>query len=173
MTIRTNILMEQYLEKTSFDFQEESVELPFELENLINRVFLTENGCIILKGVNNNEQNPKFETDFEKCEWEYNETHFHADAYSKEAVNELDFLILALECSKRLERRLRHSFPNEGFRISVSFSESIRNNNNEIEQYGSSTIRFHQIRSSCENKMRIDDLTRLDFFSPNFTSLKK
>jgi hypothetical protein len=158
MRIRKNKLMDSYLEKMSFDFQGKSVELPSGLERLINREFLTENDCIILKGLYENEQNPKFETDFEKCEWESNETHFHPDEYAKQQTNELEFLILALESSKRLGTRLKQSFPNKKFRIFLSFSETQKDNQGEIEFYGASSVRFHQVRNGCENEMRTDDL---------------
>ena len=150
--------MESYLEKLSYDFREAYVELPADLESLINRKFLTENDCITFKGDYNSKHTPIFKTDFEKCQWEYNETHFHPDEYAKQKSDELEFLILALESSKRLERRLVQNFPNKRFRILISFAETQKDNKGEIEFYGASTVRFHQIRNNCENKFRTDNL---------------
>lgn len=150
--------MEGYLDKMAINFPETSVELPNELEQTISEEFIIENDCITLRGLCGNEQNPKLETDLEKCEWEYNETHFHPDEYSQEGADESEFLLFALESSRRIAQRLKTDFPFKNFRISVSFSETEKDDLGSIESYGSSTVRFHQIRNSCEKQMRTVNL---------------
>jgi hypothetical protein len=66
-------------------------------------------------------------------------------------------LQLALECGKRLAVRLEAEFPDKDFRLIISFNET-RVVGNEVEIYGSSTVRFYQIRPDCESKMRIANL---------------
>lgn len=150
--------MKSYLEKVSFDFQGDPIKLPSDLENLINRKFLNENDCITLRGLYENERNPKFESDLEKCKWEFDETHFHPDEFLKDQSNELEFLRVALESIKTLKTRLNQSFPEKKFRICLSFSETQKDDKGDIEFYGSSTVRFYQIRNSCEDKIRVDNL---------------
>jgi len=151
--------MEGYLYKMAIRYPEASIELPAELEQTISNEFITENDCIILKGLGGNEQNPKFESDLEKCEWEYNETHFHPDEYSAKNADELDFLLFALESSKRLAHRLQEQFPTKAFRIVASFCETHKDHLGRVESYGSSTVRFYQIRRSYENRMRSHDIS--------------
>ena len=131
--------------------------IPTDLEKIINRDFLTDNDCVILKGHYGHEKNPQLKSDLEKCEWEYDQTHFHPFLYAKQSNNEVEYLILALECGKRLAYRLKKQFENRRFRILISFSETEKNNG-EIEWYGSSSVLFYQIREGSEKIMRTENL---------------
>jgi len=154
-TIRTNRLMDDYLLKLGYDFWEKTIELPTDLAKITNSDFLTTNDCVTLKGFGHR-INPKFDNDSGKCEWEYNGTHFHPDNYV-DRENEIDFLKLALECSKRIFERLSNRFKNDRFRVIISFCESTIIDG-EVDTYGSSTIRFYKIRSVCDEIMYIDNL---------------
>jgi hypothetical protein len=96
------------------------------------------------------------DTSLKKCEWEYAQNHFHPDSYV-DTDDQMQYLQLALECGKRLAKRLDAAFPGKNFRIAVSFNET-KVSDGEIENYGSSTVRFYQIRQDCENGMRTADL---------------
>lgn len=152
--------MDGYLEKLGYDFLDKTIDLPAELEAIINLEFLTDNDCIILKSWYGHDENPALGTDLEKSIWEDDETHFHPDAYVPEGSDEIEYLACALECAKRLMLRLQKEFPSRPFRISVSFDETTYETEdpNEINSYGSSTVRFHQIRPTTEYTMYTDDL---------------
>ena len=90
-------------------------------------------------------------TDIDKCDQEYNETYFHTDSYI-DGENELEYLRLALKCGKKISIRLSNQFKNERFRIMISFSETIMVDG-LIDNYSSSTVRFYNIRPSCNNKI--------------------
>ena len=149
--------METYLNKLGYDFLTIRIKLPRKLEKIIESQFILHNDCIIINGLYGHTENPNLETDLEKCEWEYNETHFHVDMYYKNKKEEIEYLKLALECAKRISDKLNNEFENRKFRITVSFSETLIKDE-EIEFYGSGVVRFNQIRTSCENAMRIADL---------------
>lgn len=102
------------------------------------------------------DNNPLFETDFEKCDWEYNETHIHIDDFV-DSENELDYLKFGLEYGKRIAEKLSNQFRKDKFRIVVSFSET-KKVNGQIELYGSCTVRFYKIRPNAESQMYIQDL---------------
>ena len=157
MKLRTNNIMNSYLSQLEYDFLVKKVELPKELEEIVNADFLTDNDAIILKGLYKNQTNPLFNSDIEKCEWEYNETHFHPDGFIKRGDDEIEYMRFALECAKRLHERLDKNFKYKKFRLIVSFSETEKKGN-EIETYGSSTVRFYQIRQGAEARMRSEDL---------------
>lgn len=147
--------MDDYLLKLGYDFWEKTIELPNDLAKITNSDFLTSNDCVSLKGFGRR-RNPRFDTDFEKCDWEYNETHFHPDSFSR-GDDEMEYLKLALECSKRLSYRLSKRFKNDKFRIVISFMEA-QFINGEIEVYGSSTVRFYKIRPDADDSFYIGDL---------------
>jgi hypothetical protein len=149
--------MDSYISKFGYNFLLEKVDLPKELRNIVNSEFLNENDTIILKGLYGHETIPKFDNDIEKCEWEYNETHFHPDMFAKNTDNETIYLKLALEGAKQIMERLTKQFNGRKFKVIVSFSET-KTENGEIASYGSSTVRFYQIRSSCEDRMRHPNL---------------
>lgn len=107
--------MRSYFERMDYDFRDKKIALPLNLEKLINSEFLTSNDYVFLKGNYGNKENPLYSEDLDKSEWEENETHFHPDQYSPSQTEELEFLILALESSKRLAKRLRNTFPNRKF----------------------------------------------------------
>lgn len=153
--------MDSYLSKIQYDFWKTSITLPAELERIIKSEFVTDNDCLILKEVGNNRNNPKFDASLEKCEWENFQTHFHPDMYI-ETDNEIEYLQLALECGKRLAKRLDKEFPDKNFRISISFDQT-KVVGDEIESYGSSSVRFYQVREDCENIMRTNDLNDFQF----------
>jgi hypothetical protein len=154
-SIRTNKNMDLYLEKLGYDFGDNKINLPIDLEKIVSSNFLTTNDCVTLKGFGH-KINPRFDTAFEKCDWEYNETHFHPDSFAK-GDDEIEYLKLALECGKRLSRRLAKRFKNDNFRIQISFMES-QWINGEIDNYGSSTVRFYKIRPEAESGIYVDNL---------------
>jgi len=154
-SIRTNKNMDLYLEKLGYDFGDNKINLPVGLDKILNSNFLTTNDCVTLKGFGHR-TNPKFGTAFEKCDWEYNETHFHPDSFIK-GDDQMEYLNLALECGKRLSYRLFKRFKNDKFRIQISFMET-QLVNNEIDVYGSSTVRFYKIRPEAEDCIYISDL---------------
>lgn len=156
MKIRMNKAMKSYL----VDFKTDVFQTPIpkKLNALLNQSFLHENGCITIKGLYGHKGIPYFSTSTERSIWEDNETHFHPDAFYGEVKDEIVYLKSALICAKRLYKRLSLCFPQKRFRIIVSFNETERNIKGEIETYGSSTVRFYQIRKESEKTMRIDDL---------------
>jgi hypothetical protein len=154
-SIRTNKNMDLYLEKLGYDFGDNKINLPVDLEKIVNSNFLSTNECVTLNGFGH-KINPRFDTAFEKCEWEYNETHFHPDSFAQ-SDDEIEYLKLALECGKRLSRRLAKRFKNDKFRIQISFIES-QCKNVEIDIYASSTVRFYKIRSEAESDIYVDNL---------------
>lgn len=154
-SIRTNKDMDLYLKKLGYDFGDYRIDLPVDLEKIVNSNFLTTNDCVTLKGFGHR-INPRFDTAFEKCDWEYNETHFHPDSFSK-GDDEMEYLKLALECGKRLSNRLSKRPKKDKFRIQISFMET-QWINGEIDVYGSSTVRFYKIRPEAEDGIYIEDL---------------
>ncbi|MGN6601599.1 MAG: hypothetical protein ACTHK8_04060 [Ginsengibacter sp.] len=161
--------MDSYLSKIDYNFWEISMTLPAELERIINSDFVTDNDCIVLKEVGDISTNPKFNTSLKKCEWEDSQTHFHPDMYI-DTDNEIEYLQLALESGKRLAKRLNTEFPDKDFRISISFNKTTIVDN-EVENYGSSTVRFYQVRQDCENIMRTENLD--DFKSDAVLEIEK
>lgn len=155
MKIRTNRLMDFYLSKIGYNFLEKSIDIPSELEKKIISEFVIDNDSITLSGLNIL-SNPKFDVNIKKSEWEYSETHFHPDEYI-ESNDELKYLELALACGKQIALRLEREFKDKRFRVIISFSET-KTENEEIEFYGSSSVRFYQIRNDCEESMHIKDL---------------
>lgn len=132
--------------------------IPKELKALLNQNFLRENGCTTIEGHYGHNKIPSFSTSTEKSIWEDNETHFHPDAFYGAVEDEIIYLKSALVCAKKLYKRLSMNFPRKRFRITVSFNETKKDSQGQIETYGSSTVRFYQIRKDAEQTMRIDDL---------------
>lgn len=149
--------MDGYLAKFKYDVWKTDLRLPGQLLKGIESEFLVDNDCVTLKGFSNNHPPPLFKTDLEKCEWEYNETHFHSDMFIEIPSNEIEYLQIAIESGKRLATRLRSIFKEQNFRVIISFYETEKIND-EVEIYGSSTVRFYQIRPGCEEIMRCQDL---------------
>ena len=157
MTIRTNEIMNAYLKQLNYDFEKTAYVIPDKLIKIIQADFMDDNDCIILKLDNNHKHNPVLHSDFEKCDYEYNE-HFHPDfAVIGVKEDETEYLKLALECGKALALRLKSNYPEKEFRIVISFSET-RYEGQEIDSLGSSRVSFHQIRQSAEWAFRIDNL---------------
>lgn len=158
MRIRTNRIMDAYLNELNFDFETSTYPITEELSNIIQADFIDNNDSITLKSIAGHIQNPLFKTSLEKSEWEYNETHFHPDwsvmGYKEE---EKEYLKAALECGKQLVWRLRDCYPDKHFRVVISFCETTYDGK-AVDFYGSSTVRFYQIRPEVETIMRIDDL---------------
>ena len=155
-SVSTNKKMDKYLLKLGYNFWEYKADLPQDLEKIVNSKFIVDNDCITLKGLGIS-NNPIFQTDIEKSEWEYNETHFHPDSFSKEK-NEMEYLKLALESGKQIAARLSIQFKSKKkFRIIVSYNETITKNG-EIDCYGSSKVRLYQIRGESKNTIFPEDL---------------
>ena len=160
MTVRNNQLMDKYLSRIDYNFWDKTITLPKDLILFVDSEFVTNNDCIVLKEVGNIETNPKLKTSLEKCEYEDSETHFHPDSYV-DTEDEIEYLKLALECGKRLTKRFETEFQDKNFRLIISFSET-EITDGEIESYGTSTVRFYQIRQDCEHIMRTDDLNSFE-----------
>jgi hypothetical protein len=159
MKVRANKAMDRYLKELGYDFLNVSYSLPSDLKKIVQSDFVTNNDCIIISGQYAISSNPKLNAELEKCEWENNETHFHTDWNASQYTNdELEYLKLALECAKVLAIRLTENVPDKKFRILVSFSETTYDINNEIDSYGSGTVRFYQIRENAESTFRTEDL---------------
>lgn len=156
MRIRSNDQMKAYLEALGYDFLSTTIPLHPRLEMIVNSEFLVENDCILLKGLNQNHNIPKFETDLEKCEWEYNETHFHPDMFW-DGTEEIEILKLTLECGKRIAKRLQETYPYKVFRIQLDFAET-EYLDSEIERYGAGTVRFYKVRPTSEYTLYHADL---------------
>jgi hypothetical protein len=148
--------MDEYLSKIGYNFWETSISLPAGLETIVKSEFVIDHDCVVLKEVGNITNNPTLETALMKCEWEDFATHFHPDSFI-DNVDEIEYLKLALESGKRLAKRLEAEFPSKTFRLTISFSET-KIENGEIETYGSSAVRFYQIREDCEDIMRITNI---------------
>jgi len=157
MQLRSNQLMTRYLDALGYDFQTHTRALPEHLEGLLDCDYLPDLDRVVLTKLNGDNKIPPLNTDLEKCEWEYNETHFHPDAYASRGAKELEYLELALESAKRLAEDIQKRFSSMRFRIQVAFSETEKNGQ-EIEFYGSSTVRLYRIRPACEDIMRNGDL---------------
>jgi hypothetical protein len=158
--VRTNHVMERYLQRLGYDFWTKRVDLPTELEEIIYQDFLTNNDCIILKALYDHDSNPGLKSDLEKCEWESNETHFHIDDYVQNPDDEIEYLSIGLECAKRLQKRFDQEFADKKFRILISFNETVKDENGYVDFYGSCTVRFHQVRLNCDDVMRADDMEK-------------
>jgi hypothetical protein len=158
MMIRTNSMMDGYLKELNYDFETSSYPISEKLTNIIQADFIDNNDSITLFGVASHTQNPLFETPVQKCEWEYNETHFHPDwSVMGDKEEEMEYLKAALESGKRLAKRLQRAYSEKRFRVIISFSETVYDSK-EAESYSSSTVRFYQIRPEAEYLMRIEDL---------------
>jgi hypothetical protein len=160
MNIRTNGQMSKHLLALGYDFLKIHVELPEELEKISRLEFLTGNDCTLLQGLYGHQMTPEFETDIQKCEWEYSENHFHPDEYAR-TQNEGEFLILALECAKRIAFRLKENFTGKNFRLIISYDETVIEEG-ETETYGSSTVRFHELRKDCKDFYGFDSLEKFE-----------
>lgn len=156
-SVRTNQIMDQYLQRLEYDYGDRRVDLPPELEELAGRDFLVEHGCLMFKDPRR-ESHPSCRSDLDKCDLEYSETHVHVDGYA-DCEAELDYLWLGLEYGKRIARRLAEGFPDDRFRVMVSFSET-RKVDGVVETCGSCAIRFYKIRPGAEKQMYVKDLDR-------------
>ncbi|WP_133259562.1 hypothetical protein [Pseudochryseolinea flava] len=151
--------MERILGQKSYEFVKEIVMLPAELENLVTLGFRAERDCILFKNVD------YFgigilDSDFGKTAYEDFENHIHIDNNSLDVIDEFEYLKVGLEFAKRIYAKLDSLFRNQ-FRIIVSYSETIYENE-EINTYGGCVVRFYMIRSSCDDKYRVDDLDKYE-----------
>ena len=146
--------MEKYISLIGYNFLEKDVSLPKDLKNVVDSDFLVHNDCVLLQALCTTV--PEGLNDVQKCEYEDSENHFHPDSYVDSSDDDFQALKYALECGRHLASRLGKEFGAERrFRIQISFSRKI-----EIDDYTSSTVRFYQVRSECEEIMRVSDLDR-------------
>jgi hypothetical protein len=159
MKIRTNSIMTRTLEKRKHDFVKEKVTLPTELNKLIDSGFRREQDCILFKDFEYFGPGP-LDSDFKKTEYEDFLNHVHIDDYVTDVSDEFEYLKVGLEFSKRLHEGLKNTFEND-FRIVVSYNETTYEGE-EIDTYGSCVVRFYMIRTTCDDKFRIDDLDKFE-----------
>jgi hypothetical protein len=156
MIVRTNKLMEKYLGLIGSGLGSITFPLTDEVKQIVFSDFEDSNDCITCKKLVS--FNPYFDNDTDKCWWEYDETHFHPDwQLLNETENEIDYLKAAITSAVVLATRLSKKYPDKGFRIFVSFYETDKNDSDS--PYGSSTVRFYQIR---ENFVGETELRQLD-----------
>ena len=157
MRIRTNSIMTRTLEKRKHDFSKGTVTLPTELNKLIDSGFRREQECILFKNFEYLGSGP-LDSDFKKTEYEDFLNHIHIDDYVTDVSDEFEYLKVGLEFGKNLHERLKNTFDKD-FRIVVSYCETTYEGE-EIDTYGSCVVRFYMIRSTCDNKFRIEDLDK-------------
>jgi hypothetical protein len=155
MKIKSNSLMNLYLNQTKVKFESIDAELPEELEKLIVAGFRTEQGCVLLKdfqyfGLGT------LDTDFKRCEYEDFLNNIHVDDYFKYIDSELEYLLIGLKLAKRLYKELTSSFEGN-FKIKVSFCETTYSEE-EIEVYGGCVVIFHKIRHCADKNFKFSDL---------------
>jgi hypothetical protein len=159
MSYRANNNMNSFLKDLGYDFKIKLIDLPKRLIDFLNSPIVVSNGCILIKQLC--EKAPDNLSDLAKSEYEYSENHFHPDAFANEALEDLDHLKLGLECSKLLASRLAREFFDLRFRILLSYTQTEKTNT-EIDVYGSSTLRFYQVRSEIDNVMPFGDLNAFE-----------
>lgn len=156
MMLKKNKLMNDYLLRIGFqdDFFGKNYVLSKKLNELLDHGFVELKDSVFLRDLCN--AMPYLEG-CEKSIYEDSENHFHPEDYLDSDVDEIEYLKMALECGKRIANKLELNYPGRKFRIVISFEES-KKKNNEIEIFGSSTVRFHQIRQECESVLRVKNL---------------
>lgn len=159
MNIRANEIMDRILDQRGYDFVQENVTLPSELEKLVCAGLRPEKDCILFKEIEYFRAGV-IDSDFKKTEYEDFENHIHIDDYTFDVTGEFEYLMLGLEFAKRIYKKLSEAHPNQ-FRITVSFSETTYAGQ-EIDTYGSCIVRFYMIRPGCDAKFRVDDLDKYE-----------
>jgi len=145
--------MKETLVQRDYDFINETVLLPTDLEKFLDSGFRTEKDCILLKELEYFGKD--INSDFEKTEYEDFSNHIHIDNYM-DVTDEFEYLKVGLEFAKRIYIKLNNNF-GSNFRIIISFSETTYENQ-EIDTYSSCVVRFYMIRPDCDNKFKIDNL---------------
>lgn len=155
MNIRINSILSTILSDNKYDFLKQNLELPIELQHLIDSGFRTEQDCILLKDFLYFGPG-ELKSDFDKCSYEDFLNDIRVDNYVSNAKNEFEYLKIGLEAGKQLYLKLKESFSNN-FRLTISYNETTYDGQ-EIEVYGGCVIKFYTIRQTCEDKFRVDDL---------------
>lgn len=156
MKVQCNSIMNAYLDTIGYDFLMEKRALPRDLDECLEFDYLSDLDILVLTNVNVNISTPtSFTSDLQRSQWEYDKTHFHPDEFASTDTDEIKYLVLALECARRLAEELQFRFDDMSFKISVSFYETVKTAD-EIEFYGSSTVRVIRNRLSCEDAMARD-----------------
>lgn len=155
MNIRMNSILAKLLSENKYDFIDQNLNLPKELQGLIDSGFRIEQDCVLLNDFSY--FGPReLKSDFDKCSYEDFLNDIQVDSYVSNASAEFEYLKIALEASKQLYQKLKESFKGN-FRLTIFFNET-RSNGQEIEVYGGCVIKFYRIRQSCDDKFRVDDL---------------
>lgn len=155
MNARTNSILAKILSDNRYDFLNQTLDLPKQLQELIDSGFRVEQDCILLKDFLYFGPG-ELKSDFDKCSYEDFLNDIHVDNYVSNTTNELEYLKIGLEAGKQLYKKLKESFTNN-FRLTISYNETTYDGQ-EIEVYGGCVIKFYTIRKSCEDKFRVDDL---------------
>lgn len=155
MNAKINSILAKILSDNKYDFLNQNLNLPKELQELIDSGFRVEQDCILLKdflyfGTG------ELKSDFDKCSYEDFLNDIHVDNYVSNPTNEFEYLKIGLEAGKQLYQKLKESFT-DNFRLTISYNETTYDGH-EIEVYGGCVIKFYTIRQSCEDKFRVDDL---------------
>lgn len=156
-TVRTNSLMDGYLEELGYDFWSCKIALTTGLDRIINSPFVQGNDLLIINSLCQSIPSEALSCDKEKCEFEDSANHYHIDDYVPNTIeyNDVYFLGLGLEFLKRLEARLHDSFPQEKFRLTLSYGKV---EDEDVKEFGNCVVRFYKVRSEAEDVFRIENL---------------
>lgn len=157
MNIRTNTIMDKYIQGLGYDFWEKSIDLTEGLIRLINCKLLNENDLIILNESGQFIFETPIESAVDKCKYEDSYNHFYIDDYvaRKTNFNDLYFLGLGLEFTKQLSKKLEKEFPKNIFRVLLSFGKV---KDPDVYEFGNCVVRFYSIREEAERTFKISDL---------------
>lgn len=149
--------MNRILEDKQYDFINQTLSLPTELQKLVDSGFRTEQGCIFFKDFKYFGPNA-LDSDYKKTEYEDFLNHIHIDDHITytEDKDEFEYLKVGLEFSKSVYRELKSAYQSN-FRITVSFSET-KFDKEDIDTFGGCVVRFYMIRQSCDDKFKIESL---------------
>jgi len=146
MTIRTNRLMDNYLQKLGYDFWNTSKEITDQMAELLKQPFIEGNDLVIWETGKRTIPEQYIEQAEERSWYEYDENHIHIDNYIKSMdFNSIEFLGYGLECLKRLITKMKKELRPCSLSIMLSFSKV-----EEINRYefGNCVLRFYKIRNN-------------------------
>lgn len=149
-----NSIMTQILKNDKYNFITQNLDLPIELQLLIDSGFRKEQDCILLKefvyfGPG------ELDSDYKKTAFEDFLNEINIDGYIPKTTAEFDYLKYGLEFGKVMYQKLNETFQ-MNFRIIILFE--IKNKEKNIDIPDSCIIKFYTIRQSCDDKFRIDNL---------------